>query len=401
MASITIHDMLQPQVILDVVSRIRKGQGRLGRWFGFHYTGFSPDGGVLTGPNIRESPVRYGTYRIYDRVRTIAKGRAPGTGPATWQPNPVGEVVYSCARFHEKITLNMEELSNLSPIVGPNSQVDPGGQDYLTQQEETIAERFNNAVEYLTACMIRGAAYLMGQGEDWIPYMTQPGSGPYVTINFQIPSGNLTQLNMLGAGSIIDSGWQNAAAQIMSKHLPEIEQAFIYLHGYPLTDIWVDSITWSNVIVNTEVINTAGSANTPFEKFEYVQEQGNDGEQVAEQVAVLRGRPYLRWHINNEVLVDEGGTDPSYAAGTGPLTQVIPANCALFQPEVRREWVDVIHCGEYVSEAPGQPAVKRPGYYFWHEWVTQPTAVDLIGLLNAIPRLKIPKALALGTVMNF
>lgn len=396
--ALTLHDMLQPQVILDIVSRIREGQGRLGRWFGFHYTRFEPSRGILTGPNIKESPVRSGTYRIYDRVRTIAKGRAPGTGPATYQANPVGEVNYTCARFHEKIRLDSEELSNLSPVMGPNSQVDPGGQDYLTQQEETIAERFNNVVEYLAAGMIRGHNYLQSVGEDWIPWLTDPGAAR-IDINYQVPAGNFGQLNMLGAGPIIDLPWSNPAAKIVSKHLPGIARAFVQLHGYQLEDIWCDPLVWGQVITNTEVVNTAGSANQPFEEFEYVQEVGDDGEPIVEWVAVLRGYPTVRWHVNADVLVDQGGTDPSYAAGTGPLTQVIPPNSALFLPRVSRKWVDLIHCGEYVSDAPGQPMVKRPGFYFWHEWITQPTAVELIGLLNAIPRLRIPKCIALGTVI--
>lgn len=397
MANITIHDMLQPQVILDVVSRIRKGQGRLGRWFGFHYTDFNEAGGMLTGPNTKESPVRSGTYRIYDRTRTVAKGRAPGTGPATYQPNPVGEVNYTCARFHEKVRLDSEELGNLSPIIGPNSQIDPGGQDYITQQETTLVERFNNVIEMATAGMIRGKWYLQIVGEDFIPCLTQPAA-PFITIDHKLPAGNFAQLNMLGAGNIIDVAWSNPAAKIISKHLPNIQIAMAQLTGYAVEDIWCDPIVWGYVITNTEVINTAGSANQPFERFEFVKET-TDGKQIVEWVAVLRGYPSIRWHISAEYLVDQGGTDPSYTAGTGPLVQTIPTNSALFLPPVDREWVDLIHCPEYVSEAPGQPMVKRPSFYFWHEWITQPTAVELIGLINVMPRVRIPKALALGTVV--
>ena len=79
--------------------------------------------------------------------------------------------------------------------------------------------------------------------------------------------------------------------------------------------------------------------------------------------------------------------------------KVVPANKALFLPEVDREWVDMLHYGEMVSDQPGQPMVKRPGFYGWSEWITQPTAVELIGLMNIMPRLKRPKSIALGTVV--
>lgn len=399
--AVTIHDMLQPQVILDVVSRIRKGQGRLAKWFGFHYSDFDAGRGVLTGPGIKESPTRSGTYRIFDSTRQVARGRAPGTGPATVTPQPVGEVNYTCARFHEKIRLDSEELSQLSPIMGPNSQLDPGGQSYITEQIGVQVKKFNNAIELLAMGMIRGKLYLKNVGDDWIPVLVQPSAGtPYVTIDFKVPAGNLNQLNMLGAGDIIDVRWDQASAKIISLHLPKIATAFAQLTGLALTDIWVDAITWGYIIVNTEVVNTAGSANTPFSEFEYVRERGDDGKQVVEWVAVLRGYPTIRWHINPEVIIADGGTDPSYAAGTGTLTQAIPAKGALFMSEVDTDWVDLIHCAEMVSDNPGQPMVRRPGFYFWHEWSTQPSCVELIGLLNAIPRLKIPKALALGTVLT-
>jgi hypothetical protein len=398
--AITLRDMLQPQVILDVTSRIRQGQGRLGKWFGFHYTGFTPSRGALTGPNTKEVPTRHGTYRIFDRTRTVAKGRAPGTGPATTQFNPVGEVNYTCARFHEKARLDAEEMGNLSPIMGPNSQVDPGGQNYISEQETYLVERFNNAIELMTAGMIRGKWYLQQVGEDFIPVLTQPGSGGYITINHQVPAGNQGTLDMLGEGAIIDVKWDQSNAKIISKHLPGISRAMARQHGYPLEDIWVDPITWGYVITNTEVVNTAGSAMTPFTEFQYVNELGSDAEKQMEWVAVLRGYPTVRWHILPEVIVGDGGTDPSYASGTGTLTQVIPEKYALFLPRITKDWVDLLHCPEYVSDAPGMPAVRRVGFYFWHEWITQPTAVELIGLMNCVPRLRVPKAIALGQVLT-
>jgi hypothetical protein len=391
----TLHDFLQPQVILDVVSRVKKGQGRLGRWLGLHYTGYDDDSNVLTGASMQESAVRHGTYRIFDRTRTVAQGRAPGTGPAWIAPQPIGEVNFTVARFHEKIRLDFEELGNLSPVIGPNSQVDPGGQDYLTRQAGFLAQRFNNAMEIMLAGMIRGTWYMKNVGENWIPVLTAPAAGtPYVTVNHQIPAGHLAQLDMLGAGSIIGTTWSNAAAPIISADLPEMMEAYAQATGMVITDAWCNPTTWGYIINNTEVKNTAGSAQQPFEQYKFAER-----EDYPEWVAVLRGMPTIRWHIISEYIVADGGTDPSYTAGTGTLTPIIPANTVLFTPPPDPEWVDGIWYGEYISENPGQPAVKKPAYWFWHEWITQPTAVELIGLMNAIPRLRIPKALVAPTVI--
>jgi hypothetical protein len=39
------------------------------------------------------------------------------------------------------------------------------------------------------------------------------------------------------------------------------------------------------------------------------------------------------------------------------------------------------------------------GWYAWHEYVTQPSAVELITLLNAVPALYIPKIVLNPTVV--
>lgn len=393
----TLHDLLQPQVILDVVSRIRRGRGRLGQFFGFHAKAY--DGVMMKGPNTKTSPTRTGSYRIFDNTRTAAEGRAPGTGPATVKPNPIGEVAYACIRWHEKIRLLAEELGQLSKVIGPNSVVDAAGQDYVTRQTAFLAQRINNAVELATWGMIRGTLYLKSDGERWIPTLTQPAAGtPTVTIDFQIPAANKTQLNMLGGGNLVTSTWANAATNIIDQ-VVNIDAAFVQLTGDSLKHIWLNGNTWLNVINNNQVRNTAGSANTPYQTYERVKETGFDGEEISEYTAVIRGYPHVVWHIINDVLVSDGGDDPSYSAGTGTLTKAIPDNIAVFMPEVSPDWVDFLHCGEHVSEQPGQPMVLREGYHFWSEWVTQPTSVELIGLFNGIPRLSRPKNIAYGTVV--
>jgi len=394
MAGPTLGSFLQPQVIVDVVSRIRAGQGRIGKWLGFHYGLDAPERGNLIGPAGKETPTRSGTYRIFDRTRTVALGRAPGVGPAIVAPKEIGEVSFTCARFYEGIPLDAEQLQNLSPIMGPQSTIDQGGQSYIAEQLKFQATRFNNALECMAAGVIRGTMYLKNSGDDWIPVLSAPASpAPYVTIDFKMPAGNKGQLDMLGAGAIIDVTWANPAAKIISLHLPKIADAFVALTGYVVTDVWVSPTLWGSIILNTEVINSGGSANTPFSEFEYVRERNADGGQTAEVVAVLRGYPTLRWHIISDRLVIDG-TDSG-----GTLTTVLPANTALFMPEVDTEWIDLFHYGEHIAAAPGLPMVKRPSYHIWSETITRPSSILLQGLLNAIPRLRIPKALALGTVV--
>lgn len=400
---VSLHELLQPQVVLDVVSRIREGQGRIGKWLGFQPNRFDPETVTLEGPNTVKGDTRFASWRIYDHSRVIAKGRAPGTGPATVSRNPVGDTRISCARFHEKVVMDYEDLGNLSPVMGPNSQVDPGGQDYITRQERTMAEHFNNAVELMSVGMLRGAFYLTMTGDNLYPVLTQPGSGNYITVNFQIPSGNTAQLNMLGAGSIIDATWASASTNIV-KHLMNIKSAFANLTGWPMRHCWCTSPMWYNIITNTEVRNTAGSSVSPFADYDFVPETGNDGEQISEYAAILRADPTITWHILDECLAVNCDIDPSYSTSDGTnssnVVKVIPDTNVFFLPDVNPLWCRMYHGAEYVVETPGpSPGVKRQGYYFWNNYCIQPSGVELIGLLNALPLLYVPKAVCNGTVV--
>lgn len=397
----SLHEILQPQVILDVVSRIRERQGMLGRWMGFQPNRYDPETVSLAGPNTVRGDTRYATFRLFDYTRVVAKGRAPGTGPATVAANPIGDVQVSCARFHQKVPLLYEELGNLSPLVGPNSQIDPGGQDYIQRQTRFIATQFNNVVELMTTGMIQDNLFFNFVGDDIMPSIGAiSGAIPSFQVPFQVPAGNKAQLNMLGAGNIIDISWANQASAIM-KHLSAIKVAFAQLSGYPLTDIWVNSNTWYNVITNTEIRNLAGSSNTGYAEFDMTEDNDFDGIPGGQYRAILRADPTINWHINNDVMVTNSDIDPSYATApsTATIIKVVPDNMAFFMTKPSPLWTKMYHGGEYVVENPGMPGSLRSGYYFWREYVTQPSAVDLIGLMNAIPLLYIPKVVAPGTVI--
>jgi hypothetical protein len=409
--AISLHEMLQPQVILRVVSRIRQGQNRLGRWLGFHPTGYNAETVSLTGPNIVQGDTRYATFRYFDWARTVGIATSPGTGPISVAPNPTGDTRVTCARFHMKIPLLYEDLGNLSPIVGPNSNIDQMGQDYVMRQVQHLTRRMNNTVELMSTGMLQDSLYFVFAGGGagggsatgvriWPQLAAPTASQVGFQVPFQIPAGNKNQLNMLGTGNIITIPWNNLAAPLM-KNLAQIEAAFAQLSGYSVTDTWLNSLMWYNVILNTEVRNTAGSANTPFAEFDRVPEKGADGEPTGEFYMILRGYPEIRWHITNHVLVLNSDIDPSYATAPAAanIVKMVPDNMVFFCTTPSSEWTQMYNGGEPVVENPGMPAVLRRGYYFWKEYVTQPSAVDLLALLNAVPLLFIPKAAAPATVV--
>lgn len=405
--TVSLHSLLTPQVILKAVSRVRKFQGRLGRWMGFQPNRFNPDTVSLEGPNSRNGDTRFVTFRLDDVTRVVGKGRAPGTGPASVAVNPVGDVRVSCARFHEKVRLLGEFLGNLSPIIGPNSQIDTGGQSYMARQTVHLAEKYNNTVELMTTGMLQDNLYFMFSGDNLLPVIGAPVP-PAVgfQIPFQIPAGNKNQLNMLGTGNIINIGWQVLSAPLL-KNCLQIQSAATALSGYQPRHVWLNSLLWYDVLLNTEVRNTAGSANTPFAKYDNVPERASDGMLQPEFSAVLRGVPWLNWHIADDVIftgssTSAGDIDPTWSSSAGTTTvKVCPDNVAFFLPDPSPDWSEIYLGAEYISENAGQPMMLKRGYTFWKEWVTQPSCIELIALMNALPLLYVPKAVVVGTVAGF
>ncbi len=400
MANIVLTQMLQPQVILKVISRIRDKYGFMGRFFGFQPDRFDPETVTLSGPNTlaSNSSVRQAVYRIYDSTRVIAKFRPPGTGPASVALNPTGQTLISVARFHEKIDLEAEFLGNLSKIMGPNSVIDAGGQDYIGRQEGSMARRFSNAVEALATGMARDSLYFSIVGDDWYPVFTAPTIGQQV--NFQIPAGNKNQLNMLGAGNILTVSWGNIGAPILND-FAAITAAYVQLSGYAMTDVLVNGLMWQQILLNTQVRNQGGSSNTVYAEWDREPETFMDGQPGVYYVGKLRALPNVRFHICDDVLAVNTDIDPSNstAPAGASLVKVIPDNMAIFTTQPNSEWVQMYHGGEYVVEYPGAPSVLRGGYYAWHETTTQPSAISCLGVLNAIPLLYVPKAIAPATVV--
>jgi len=402
MPTVSLHSLLTPQVILKAVSRIRKFQGRLGRWVGFQPNRYNQDNVSLEGPNVRYGDTRFATFRLDDVTRVVGKGRAPGTGPASVAVNPMGDVRVSCARFHEKVRLLGEFLGNLSPIIGPNSQIDTGGQSYIARQTVHLAEKYNNTIELMTTGMFQDNLYFQLSGDNLLPVIgapTAPAIG--VQIPFQLPAGNKNQLNLLGTGNIILVGWQNAGAPLI-KNCLQIQAAMTQLSGYQPRHFWMNSIMWYNVLLNSEVRNTAGSSNTPFASYDRVPENAMDGMPQPEFAAQLRGIPWVTWHIADDVLVTGGDIDPTWSSSSGTtIVKVCPDNTLMIAPDPSPDWTELYLGAEPISESAGQPMALKRGYTFWKEWVTQPSCIELISLMNAIPLLYVPKAVAFATVAGF
>jgi hypothetical protein len=400
--TVALNELLMPQVVIDLISKTRLGTGPMSRWLGFAPNSFNPDTVELSGPNTVSGDTRYVAWRIMDHPRTIMEARAPSTGPATVPRTPVGQVPLTCARYHEKVRLNYEEMGNLSLLVGPNSQIDEMGQDYISRQVTDLAIKGNNAIELMSAGMMRGGYYLKIVGGDRLyPMLTQPATGNYITVNFQVPAGNTLQLNMLGNGNIFNVSITNPNCPFIAI-LAQIKAAFAQLTGFALTDVWVNSIMWSYIITNNQVRQTAGTSETPFAQFDRVEDPGQyDGLPTNDYYCILRGDPTVRFHLTDYILITGADIDP--IVSTAPATpvptydKIVPDTMMIFSTQPMPMWTKMYMGGEPVVERPGMNAVIRRGWYTWTEPVTQPSVIELISLLNAVPVLYNPLVVAPAT----
>ena len=328
------------------------------------------------GQNVKLSPTgRRGVYDVFNETREVPTMRLPNASAATIARQRVGTVAYNLPRWAEKMPLLLDDLANLRPIGGPVDQLDDAGERYIADQERILKQRFTNGREFQIASMMRGSYTFTTSGDD----MTQAFTGGTYTVDYQMPSGNKNQLNMVGGGDIIGTTWSNTAAPLIRDCLA-VNSGFIENTGRGLTDIYCTSVVWGHVITNQEVQSLAGSVNTPFKQW-----SKDDDETM---VGMLVGLPGIYWHINDNGI-----------SLAGTFTKLIPDTAAVFTTKLTPEIAAYYECMETVVDWVGRPPTPRKGAYFWAVPEKDPARYDLHALHNGLPETYIPAAIAFGTVV--
>lgn len=378
-----LNQLQSLSVVTGIVSRVAAPGDVLQRILGVQ----------IGGPNITQVPGRAYSYDIFDFSRDAAIGRRPGVGPSVVAPVPVAKQNQTISRQYEKLPLMYETLHNLRAI-GENAGVrDTMGKRYIEKQAVEMKRRANNFRELWAAALLtKGLLYFRYDADDLIPTLTAPNGTTTFgdTLDFLVPSGNKSKLDMLGGGDIIGVSWDDVAAPIPND-LFQINEAFMALTGQMLAKVILPSPVWLNVLKNTDVRNLAGSANRPFAQFEVVSEgpgTNESGVKTSLMIARLPFCPWIEWHVYDGFLnVD------------GTLTRLLPVTQATFMIEPDGSWLKGIEGSEPVKRNPLDPATEWFGFGSWiREW-DEPARYELHSLQNFLIELNRPKGIAIGTVV--
>ncbi|CAB4191737.1 Major capsid protein GpE [uncultured Caudovirales phage] len=387
MTDASLAELLSTKMTARAVTQVAATTSELLNFFGFQGNDSKTD-----GRNVRRVGHRTVGYDIFNDARTVGSGRAPGTAAGTIRRQAVGRVEVTFPRMYEKLPLLHDELHNFRKIGGPSNEYDEAGKDYIMKQQRYLGQRAANFRLLLIAGMMRGGAlYGHVSGDDI--YYDFTSSGAAFTVDWKMPAGNKTQLNMTGSGSIIDASWATTSTNI-PLHLAQINAGFQYLAGTSLKNIIINSTTWQYIINNTKVQQQAGTSATPFETFKRDVGMGSNGRPLTVQHATLRACPFFDFMITDAVI--EVGP-----LGNTSTVKLVPDGYAWFGPEPDSNICEMLLGSEPVNEGYGKNTSVQYGAYAWTKEVDDPAGVFMYSLDNALPAWYIPNASAWGQISGF
>lgn len=386
----SIDQMLGVTYTVKAISRVAASSSAPVRKFGMQG---GPPGSNIRGANVNTVGHRQFGYDIFNDSRAVGRSTAPGAPAAVSTRNPVGRVQGTFPRMHDSLMLPAEEIHNRRVIGGASSAYDEGGKNYIARQQRFLGQKAGNFRTLLVGGMVRGALYAHKRNTD--VYYDYTSTTALWTIDYQMPAGNKSQLNMLGTGNIIDIPWSNPGANI-PKHIGDINAAFQQLCGTRLDLIMINASTWNLILNNDFVIQNAGSSNPAY--IELARESGTseNGRPYTTMEARIAAVPWVTFLITDEGLDLETST-PNVTT----YTKFIPDGAAWFGPAPTSDLFEMLEGDEPIAEGPNMAQQIKAGLDAWTYSSFNPTATQMFVLDNALPALYVPAATAYATVTGF
>lgn len=380
-------DILRPNLFTQVVKQVVASADPI-----LNFMGFQPGGANETF----EGHGREGLYHIWDDPRTVAKGRAPGTPAARSSKQAMKAVPFTYPRMHDSISLLAEFFHNIARISDP-TQRDEAGKDMIMRQTAVLIKKAANWRIAMTVGMLRDQLYYHETGDDWLWSYTS--SGALTQINFRVPSGNKSQLNMtdrsgtsVHGASIVDAPWSSAGANI-PLHFAKINQARSVQGVGPVRHVHCNSILWNYLIQNDYLAAMAGISNPPFQFYDRVAGTRPDGSPLHEYTGSFNALPGVTFHVTDEGL-------ELYNGSSTVFTKHFPDTMAVLMGEPNAEGkYKLMQGSEPIAEYDGGPESVRVGLSSWSKKTASPTSTEVYVLDNALAVPHDPYDLCPATVV--
>jgi hypothetical protein len=384
-------DILRPQVLTQVVKQVVGSADPI-----LSFMGFQPGG---TNEKFFGHG-REGLYHIYDDSRKVAKGRAPGTPAARSSKQPMKAVPFVYPRMHDSVSLLAEFFHNIGQIGNP-AQRDEAGKGMIMRQTTSLMQKAANWRIAMTVGMLRDSLYVHQEGDDWLPNYTSTNA--LTQINFRVPSGNKSQLNMADRGgtsvhgaSIIDVPWTSQGANI-PEQIAKINQARAVQGVGPITNILLNSVLWQKVVANDFLAAQAGIANAPYSLYQRETGTRPDGTPKHEYIAKFNALPTIEWHISDEGLELWDAANDIYS-----FQKHWPDTLAVMLGDpMGGDRYTLYQGSEPIAEYDGGPETVRVGLSSWSKKTANPTSTEVYILDNALPVPHDPFDLVIATVSGF
>jgi hypothetical protein len=140
---------------------------------------------------------------------------------------------------------------------------------------------------------------------------------------------------------------------------------------------------WQYLVNNTRIQAMGGTTNVVFESLRRTRS--------GEFQAVLRALPWITFHIVDYGLEVWDGSAEVF-------TKLIEDDHAAFFPAPSRRWVQYLEGSEIVTEGPGGLRAERYGFHAWAYPRHDPSGWELSAVMNGIPALYTPAAVAYGRI---
>jgi len=385
----SMQHLLRPQVLTRVISQ----QAVPSDWLSYLF-GVKGMGGKKGKNCLNEGHGRNGSYFIFDHLRKVGAGRAPGAAAHRTRHNPLGEVSFKYPRMHDSMEFNIERLNNFGKITDPHSR-DRAGMVYIEHQTRALKELGHNWRRAMMVGALRDQLYIGRNGEDeWFDFDNLSGSTPVIQLEVgRRPNGNKGRLDMIGEGDIINASWSDATTDIPAQ-VGKINAAFQQLCGGHLAAVVITDEVWQNITRNRRVQELHGTAHRPFDELKrdmFTDEVAKSMDKV--MAARLSFCPNVIWYITDEGL--ELGKP-----GSETYQKIVPDNNAVFIGHRPDDGTVAVYEGsELVRERDHMEKVNKVGMQCWFAGSSQPTRDTIFTLDNAIVVDHVPNSKAMGEVL--